>query len=194
MSKFLPADLIFAHGSGLFRLFQTSPGEPTTWAGHVAGFGTPTEIVEALWHVRCKPWSEWAAHEQQYEVWRHTGLSFDERLGVADKALWFTNHTVHYGWWKLGVHLGDWGLAWARHGLVEGLTLGHHGWEGEAYVLRRLMFLDEFPICNWVWAKAYQEAIDYRFGVRAAWTTPDTMHDHVKESKGWECVGFKRTA
>ena len=47
------------------------------------------------------------------------------------------------------------------------------------YLLRRAMFANSFPICNWVWAMSYQEAIGYRFGVRAAWTTPDTMRDHV---------------
>lgn len=179
MNRFLPADIIFAPGSALIRLFQRSPSEPPTWAGHVAGMGTPVDVVEALWRVRSKPWAEWAAHNPQYEVWRHTGLTFDQRLDIADRALGAVHNTIHYGWWKLGIHLGDWGLAWAAYAA----TLGQR--TGELYALRHLLFLDEYPICNWVWAKAYQDAMGYQFGVRATWTTPDTMRDHVLESKDW---------
>lgn len=184
----LPADIIFTPGWGAVRLFQTAPGEEPTWAGHVAGLGTPNIVVEALWKVTPTAWEEYKEITPAFEVWRHTGLTMKQRKDVADHAMSFVDGSVHYGWWKLGLHLGDWGLAWARYYA----TLKH--WEGEAYALRRLMFIDEFPICNWVWAKAYQEAIGYRFGVKAAWTTPDTMHDHVKESKPWECVEFKKTA
>lgn len=173
MDRMLPADIIFTPGMGAIRLFQTAPGEDPTWAGHVAGLGTPSMVVEAKWKVVSTAWDKYRERTPAFEVWRHTGLTMEQREAVAAVALGFMDESVHYGWWKLGLHLGDWGLAWARWGLTAGQ------WEGEAYALRRLMFSDEFPICNWVWAKAYQEAIGYRFGVKAAWTTPDTMHDHV---------------
>ena len=172
-SLLLPADIIFTPGMGLVRLFQTAPGESPTWAGHVAGLGTSDIVTEALWKVTCTGLDEWREKAPVYEIWRHNGLTMDQRKDAAAYALSFVDDSIHYGWWKLGVHLGDWGLAWARWLATAGV------WEGEAYGLRRFMFSDEFPICSWVWARAYQEAIGYRFGVRAAWTTPDSMHDHV---------------
>jgi len=55
------------------------------------------------------------------------------------------------------------------------------------------MFIDAFPICNWVWAVSYQKAIGYQFDVKAAWTTPDTMRDHVEKSSDWERVYRRET-
>ena len=181
----LPADIIFTPGTGLIRFFQTAPGEDPTWAGHVAGLGAVSLVVEAKWKVTTSAWDQWRENAPAFEVWRHTGLTLNQRADVAAYALSFVDESIHYGWWKLGLHLGDWALAWARYGLTLGAC------QGEAYALRRLMFANSFPICNWVWAMSYQEAIGYRFGVKAAWTTPDTMHDHVEESEAWEMVERK---
>jgi len=47
------------------------------------------------------------------------------------------------------------------------------------YVARRLAFLDNYPICSWLVAYAY-DGIGYQFGVPPWACTPDDIDDWIK--------------
>ena len=170
-----PADLIITHGIEIVRECETSPGETPAWAGHIAGVETPGVVLQALAHVVKGPWSTVG---RPYEVWRHTGLTDAQRQAVAAEARKFLGR--HYGWWKLFLQLGDHHLAWIVHWLT--------GREGELYAFRRLAFWDKAPICNLVWALAYQRGAGYLFGEDPFLTSPDDMRDWVLSHVEWEMV------
>lgn len=173
----LPADLGFTPGLGAVRLAQRTPGEPPSKAGHVFGFVSGSHILEARAKVQMTPWAE---HTGPCQVWRHTGLSNEQRLMVAGAAMSFKGKL--YGAWKIGLQLVDWALAWSAWAI----TLGHH--QGEIYAARRLQFSDDFPNCHQVWDQAYRQAIGYQLGVGAHLTNPDQMLDYVEQSPHWEKV------
>ena len=169
-----PADLVLTHGFWLVRLAQTAPGEPPTWAGHVAGVVEPGRVLQALTWVRE---GDWSAVSRPYQAWRHAGLTWEQRLAIAAEARKFKGRL--YGAWKLGLQLGDNLLARGLH------VFGHHG---EVYAFRRLTFADAFPICNLVWAWPYEKAADYRFGEAARLTSPDDMLDWLQQRPEWVLV------
>jgi len=176
----LPGDIGLTPGLALVRFCQTAPGEPATRAGHVFGFVGPGETLEALWRVRVLPW---AGRRGPCEVWRRRGLSAAQRGAVAEAARAYAGRG--YGWWKLAAHLADWFLAWA----LFGLSLGRR--RGEAYVARRLLALERWPICSWVWARAYVRALGLSLGEPGGCATPDGMRDHFMADPAWELV-FRR--
>lgn len=171
------SDLIFVHSpsmlGALIRYFERHRGEPETYANHVGGICVDNDgtslVVEALLTVKATPFRDWA--EPAYEIWRHKGLTPDERYQVNLKALGYFGKS--YGAWKLGGHLFD-GIC--------GKIAGH-----DVYFARRLMCLDEYPICSWVWAWAY-DSIGYQFGISPRAASPDIMHDFVTSSPDWSLV------
>jgi hypothetical protein len=175
--EILPADLIFTRGaSPLFgkfiRWFERSPGEEKTFAGHVGGIGSDSQsVVEALWKVTSTPYHEWAKSAPQYEIWRHYGLAPSVRHKIAAKAESYIGRD--YGWWKLGAHAGDAMLTKATG--------------KEVFIFRKALFLDEYPICSWVWAYAYAKSM-MGFGIPAHAANPDDMHDYVKQAPEWGMV------
>jgi len=172
--SFLPGDLIFTHGGGLIgsaiRECEQAPGEPPAYANHVAGFTGPDTVTEALWIVVTHPYAE-AMKGTPHQVWRCMALTDEQRQAVAEKALTYVGRD--YGWWKLGLHLGDALLT---------RMVGR-----EVYAFRRLMFSDRYPICSWVWAESYA-ALGLSFGVPATLAQPDDMHDFVSSSPAWKKV------
>lgn len=173
----MPGDIGLTPGWALVRFFQTAPGEPRTRAGHVFGFVSPAETLEALWRVTILPW---AGRVGPCEVWRCAGLDEGQRQAVAAEARRYAGRC--YGWWKVAAHLADWLLAW----LLFALSLGRR--RGEVHALRRLLLLDRRPICSWVWARAYQRAIGLRLGEPAECATPDGLRDYLCASPLWELV------
>lgn len=172
------ADLIISHGMSLIRFPQTEPGEAPTYAGHIAGLISPAEMFHAVSTVRR---ASWPAYNQPCQVWRHRHLTDQQRQAIVDAVLKFEGRP--YGPLKLFLHLGDWALAWARYGL----TLGRV--RGEVWACRRLSRLDWFPICSYLWAHAWEEALGYQFGAPAERVNPDDMHDWVKQHpEDWELV------
>jgi hypothetical protein len=165
------ADLIFTRNpSWLGRAIRwccRGAGEEPSYTNHVAGISSG-DVIEALWTVKRTPFAEWIDDNPAFQVWRKPALTnLDCRL----IALQATNY-VHrkYGWWKLGAHLGDCLIA-----KVTG---------GNPYFFRRLFFMDEYPICSWVWACAY-DSLNIQFGATAACVDPDMMHDHVSQDPQW---------
>lgn len=177
----LPGDIIFTAGEGVIRLTQRVPGEAPTKAGHVAGLVGPQTVLEARLTVQTKSIRRFKAETPTFWVYRRQALTPDQRDNLADALHEFSGRL--YGGPKLLLHLGDWALAWARYGL----TLG--AWKGEAYAFRRLLCLDAFPICSWVYARAYEKVLGYQFGVPAAEANPDQMLDWVESHpEEWELI------
>lgn len=172
---FLAGDLIFTHGGGLIsaaiREAEQGPGEAPSYANHVAGFTSPDTVTEALWTVQTTLYDKWRADGTPFQVWRCLALTGEQRLAVAQAALSYLGRD--YGWWKLGLHLGD-----ALLSKMAGR---------EVYALRRCMSDGRYPICSWVWAYAY-DTLGLRFGVDPNEAQPDDMHDYVSASLAWEKV------
>ena len=177
----LPGDIGLTPGMPPVRWAQTAPGEEHTFMGHVFGFVDDEHTLEALWRVVVKPW---ANRTGPCEVWRNRKLDDSERKAAAAKAR--TYEGKKYGWWKIGAHFFDWGLAWALYGL----TLGHR--KGELYAVRRLLSIDSRPICPWPWTSAYR-SIGVYMGVPEGAGTPDELHDWFRQSPDWQCV-YRREA
>ncbi len=171
----LPGDLLLCHNPSLLgraiRWAERSRGEAKSWANHVAGISSPGMVLEALWKVKEHPLSD--LDPAQYQIWRHTGLSDDEREAVAAAALGYKGRS--YGPLKLGLHLGD-----ALLSKVAG---------GSPYFFRRLARMDDYPICSWVWACAYDKALGYQFGCDPEAASPDDMHDFVRSNPNdWSMI------
>jgi len=167
-----PGDLILCHSPGwlpaAIRWATRRRGEPITYANHTAGFVDSETIVEALWKVERKPYR--GSMPEPHQVWRRKDLTPTERLKVALCAEQYVGR--QYGVLKLFAHLGD--------AVLEKL------FGRDVYIVRRLAFLDRYPICSWVWAWAYDKALNIRFrGLHPRFVTPDDMWDHVRENPGW---------
>lgn len=176
MPAFLPGDLIFCHGSGLLsaaiREAEQAPGQPVAYANHVAGFSAPDMVTEALWTVQSTPYTIWRGANHAFQVWRCMALTDEQRAIVAQVATGYVGRP--YGWWKLGLHLGD---------AVLSRLAGH-----EVYALRRGMSDGRYPICSWVWAYAY-DTMGIRFGdLEPSEAQPDDMHNAVRADPTWAMV------
>ena len=175
--EFLPGDLIFVHGhsaiGAAIRTAETGPGEPVAYANHVAGFTSPSDVTEALWHVQTLPFPSWQTTTPIYQVWRCMALTPEQRSIVAQAASAYVGRP--YGWWKLALHLGDSLLSW---------SIGT-----EVYAFRRMMSDGRYPICSWVWAYAYDAlGLPNFFGLPPSEAQPEDMYDHVSCSILWEKV------
>jgi len=161
------------------RLAERRPGDPAIY-NHVgivtrSGFvdwdlshGLQAEMVEALWRVRQGPvWNLYGppagANRPAVAVYRPLNVPSNDRSAIAGAAL---DHVGQkYGWWKLLGPLGDSALSFAARRDVR--------------LLRRLLFVDQRPICSYLVAKAYVTR-GYGFGVPAGTATPDDIHDYVE--------------
>lgn len=176
---FLPSDLIFTRSprtlGKLIRWFEKGHGEAPSWTNHTAGIGLQgNTVIEALWTVQETPWPQWESQNGCFQVWRNTRLSDVDRRIVAAEATAYVGR--QYGWWKLGPHLFD--------GMLS-KVMG-----GNVYAMRRCLFLENYPICSWVWAYAYAK-IGIRFGCDPDCADPDTMLDFISLSAEWDLVDEK---
>lgn len=161
-----PADIVCTRSKsklgGLIRFFTRRIGEPRTKVNHVGiiavgGTSTNAIIVEALKRVR----REWFASAYggksapDVAIFRPLNLTEDERYIVAAKAETYAGRG--YGYLKILAHMGDW--------ILQG-----------AYVFRRLVGSDKYPICSWLVAHAYS-FIGKTFGVDAGAASPDDIWD-----------------
>jgi len=173
----MPADVIATPGMMLVREFQRAPGEAPSRAGHIAGLSQPDTVLEALWRVQESPLDD---YKPPFTIWRHIGLTAAQRLAVAREAQSYLGRW--YGAWKLPLHLADNLTSRGIH------LLGYHQ---DVVLFRRLQFLRYWPNCHTVWAKAYEDAIGYQFGMRAWHQNPDCMRDFMEASPDWRVV-FER--
>jgi hypothetical protein len=204
-----PADLIFTHNESFLgraiRWFTRHRGEGPTYANHVAGViprmhvkmickrlaaaeeytkldklqwmllkhpGEYWFVLEALWTVKISPL---AGYKDEHQVYRHVGLMQTQRHNCCKEASKYYGR--RYGVLKLGLHAGDAGLA---------KIFGR-----DVYFFRRLARMDDYPICSWLWAWAYERGVKYEAWGESNAVSPDCMHDHVVKSEDWERVAAK---
>jgi hypothetical protein len=170
------------------RFAERRPGDKS-WANHV-GLVTHSgstqelapyqaEMTEALWRVRRGDvrthYGEPAgAGRPDVKIWRPKAgyVSSAQRSIAAAHAEQYVG--AKYGWWKLLAHAGDALLAAALP--VQNVRL-----------FRRLLFMDERPICSFLVAVSYATA-GVTFGVDADTASPDDIDDYCTKSEQWECI------
>jgi len=173
-----PGDFFLTRGAGLLsrliRLFTRSIGESRTMINHVGVIvegGSPSTAVgvEALSQVvRHKLWSRYGPRtRQQVAIYRPVNLTPDQTALVVSTAEGYVGRK--YGYLKIVAHLLDW------------LFLG-------VYFFRRLVRMDDYPICSWLVAHAFLKA-GKTFGVPAGAASPDDIWDFVNgEPEKYRCV------
>ncbi len=175
----LPGDLLLYNGRGLLPSLigwaETGKGEAPTYAKHVGGIGHSGPLpsatrIEALWKVEEFPAT--GLVNRRVQVWRMDGLTYGERT---DLAAYARKHLGDkYGVLKLGAHLGD--------------ALLSKAFGGHPYVFRKLARLDDYPICSWLWAYAYDRVLGYRFGMPPRAAAPDDILDWIEDRPEWFMV------
>ena len=163
----IAGDVVLFHGtslmSKLIRWCTRDEGEPPTIASHVGIIVSDTEIVESLTKTTQRTFAPTA----NCWVYRKVDLTPEETLTIVRKARNYVGDK--YGWLKV-----------VAHALDHLIFRDHH-------VMRRLCFMDKYPICSWVVAFAYR-AIGYEFGIPANEATPDDIWDWVTTRPDWRRV------
>jgi len=176
MDKYIPmpADLIFTSSpkllGKLIGWFSQSRDEDKTYARHEAGIGLNNNVVEALTTVVSTPWLDWQP-DCSFEVWRNYGINPKDREIIAGYAE--DQIGRKYGYAKLILHALD-----CMVGKISG---------GSPYIFRRLAFMDNYPICSWLWAYAYNQ-ISLWFGGSPRKVSPDDKLDYISNSPTWKMV------
>jgi len=175
--EFKEADLIMVIGRRslfhkLIGWFSRTCGEPLTKAKHVAGFLSPGVIIEALWTVKTSTAVDWLGEHKDFEVWRNHKLSLKHRERISNRVRGYRYH--FYGFWRLFLHAGD---------LLVEKVIGKH-----FYFFRKMIKLNDYPICSWLWAMPYYEVAHIQFGVPYNYASPDDMRDFISQNENWELV------
>jgi len=164
-----PADIFLSRSEtllgSLIRFFTRAFGESRTKVNHVGvvvegGDAEHAVVVEALAFVRKhRLWSRFGnSRRHQVAVFRAKGISAEDVTKIVQSAE--DDVGQQYGWLMVVAHLLDY------------LLLG-------AYVFRRLVRADDYPICSWVVAWAYQKT-GRNFGVPPGAASPDDIWDYVR--------------
>ena len=170
-----PADLIFVRSptdlGKMIRWFQRSRGEAKSWTNHTAGIGLVNNVVEAQTRVISTPFDEWR-QGKKFQLWRTVNLDVSDSSLVASYAE--SQIGRKYGVLKIIPHALD--------GLLSKIT------GGSPYVFRRILCLENYPICSWVWAYAYHQA-GLDFGGDPKRITPDDQLDYcMSHPEKWERI------
>jgi len=175
-APYQPLDLFFTRsGSWLSRgiLWATrDDGEPKTEASHVGGIVTAGYLnrvvcVEALRRVeRHRLWGKYGGSGQWMTIYRPLNIRDIDQDRIREDVEGHVGD--RYGYAKIGLHL------------LRKLT-GDPSW-------LRFSLLDDFPICSYLWATAF-ERWGYDFGIKGRRATPDDMLDYCQaHPKRWKCV------
>jgi hypothetical protein len=179
-----PGDLVFVRSPSLLgkliRFFTRGEGESPTETNHVAGVveGGPAkngassaQIVEALWHVRRGAlYDLYKDSDSELQVWRCGILGGDDAANVVVEVEKQVGE--QYGVLKIVLQLGDSLLARALH-------------KQDVYFFRAIGGLKSFPICSFLWARAYDVGARITFGVPVNAATPDDMLDWCVAHNSW---------
>ncbi len=162
----LAGDIVLFRSEGfiakLIRWSTRDKDEAKTVVNHVGIMVSDTEIVESKSRTIRHPF----ANTPQCWIFRMQ-LSAGEREIVSIVANKYVG--ASYGWLKIVAHAAD-HLLFSDH-----------------YVARRLCRMDNYPICSWVVAYAY-DAVGRRFGIPPNMATPDDIWDYVTTHPEWQEV------
>jgi hypothetical protein len=172
-----PGDIILTRSDGilgrLIRYFETHPGESEALYNHVgvvteAGDEKTAIMVEALWKTRHGTvWEGYGRKKGQAQIaiYRPNNIPPEKLEIISTFAETFVGDS--YGWWKLLAHAADWRLS--------------HDLGREVYIFRKLLFIDKYPICSFLVAKAFSAA-GYDFGVPPNEASPDDIADFINSN------------
>jgi len=188
MIKF-PGDLIFVKSKTylgwVIRWFERSRGESPSWTNHTAGIGSVNNVIEAQMKVISTPFDEWHQNKE-FQLWRTVDLAFS-RIGCCDNKgrayASVSSRVVEYAEAQIGRKYGVMKIIpHAFDGLLSKIT------GGSPYVFRRMLCLENYPICSWLWAYAYHTA-GLDFGGDPKRITPDDQLDYcVNHPNKWERI------
>jgi hypothetical protein len=167
MEPLQPCDIFLVRGTGLvsrlIRFFSRGIGESRTIVNHaglvVAGGDVQQAVVvEAVRFVRRRRlWAGYGSGSDQVAVFRPLNLTPDEAAKVVAAAESYVGR--QYGYVMIAAHALDWFFF-------------------HAYLFRRLIRSDNYPICSWVVASAYAKA-GKNFDVAPGEAEPDDIWDFV---------------
>ena len=180
VTQYEAGDIVFTRGqsfvSAAIRWFSRSTGESRTMVNHcgvvVKGGGLygsdGAEIVEALTTVKRRRLRVYANSDKTaVAVYRPTNVSPDEIVKIVDYCTQAVGRKYNYP--MIVAHA------------IDRLVFNH------AYVVRRLVGADRYPICSWIVAQAYSRA-GYTFGVEPGQADPDDIWDHCLTSGHYKPV------
>ncbi len=165
-------DVIHVQSQGLLsrviRWFSQGREEKKTWASHSALVLTAAEeieIIEALIRVTRRPIFTYAKKKSKVLVSRIPGgLDTEQKAQVIRKAENYRGRVS--GFIKLLPHALD--------RLFD-----------NRYVFRRLLWIDDYPICSWLVAYVYDRVLKHHFGVPPNAAQPDDILDHCVKTN-WD--------
>lgn len=176
MAELQAGDVVLVRGISLvdrlIRWVIRKPGEPPTVINHVGVMVDSSTVVESLSRTVARDFNEAYPPKKGCKVYvtRLKSVTEHQKAAVAKKAEEYVGRK--YGWLKI--------LAHALDDLVF----------RDRYVVRRLLFMDNYPICSWLVAHAYQAA-GLSFGVPADEADPDQIWDWIMEGEehpDWELI------
>ena len=153
--------------SRAIRWLTRSRGEERTKCSHVGIMYDSERICEALARVEIHPVEPRLA-EGWREIYRPIGLSLVQHEAIMEQCEYYRGK--RYGWWKV--------LPQAADGLL-----------GGRYVFRRLLFIDNYPICSWVVSWVFERCVgkDF-FGIEPNAANPDDIHDACGDAERFELI------
>ena len=142
-------------------------GEERTQCSHVGLMYDSENICEALARVKIQSVVP-RLNEGWLEVYRAIGLTLVQHAAIMKQCEYYKGK--RYGWWKV--------LPQAADGLL-----------GGRYVFRRLLFLDNYPICSWIVSWVYERCVERNFfDQRPNAATPDDIHDSCQDTTRFQLV------
>jgi hypothetical protein len=166
-------DIVLTRGTAFIskaiRFFQRNKGEDISKVNHTGTIAEDSDLknaqlIEALATVKCHSLMEqYGGKKCKVAIFRKRNLREDERVEIASKAKSYVGKK--YGVIKIVGHALDWCI-------------------GGKYVFRRMLRMDDYPICSWVVGYAYAE-IGVKFkGVEPWACQPDDIWD--------ACIDFSK--
>lgn len=162
-----PGDIFLTQGTSFvsraIRVLTRNVGESRTEVNHVGvvtqtGSEKTAVIVEASSKVIRRTMASYATSKStKVAIYRRSSLHNEEEFAIVNAANRYVG--AKYGYLKIVAHFLDWCL-------------------GGVYFFRRMAFMDNYPICSWLVAYAYQNA-GLGFGVAANAASPDDIWDWV---------------
>lgn len=171
-----PGDIVFCKGaswlSKAIRVCTRSKKEPKTKTNHVAivvtyGAIRIAKIVEALHKVESLNLRRYDDGKTEIAIYRNIRLELIDQDCIRSVARGYVGQK--YGYHKLIPHFLDWLI-------------------GGRYFFRRILFLQDYPICSWVVSYSLFKCGIEISDLPPSAQSPDDMLDSIENHPDWHCV------